>query len=147
MMTDSINWVVSNAGKGSYANVDAKKIMVAGFSCGGVEAYQQIWDSRVATVGIFSSGLLDNQTAATQYRKPILYALGGSGDIAYQNVSGIIPMQDIEDDHLNVLILSDRERETSRTSHKVPLRGRVTSMSVMEALCSTQMVESLARLA
>jgi hypothetical protein len=87
MMTDSINWAVSNAGKGKYAQVDASKIMAAGFSCGGVEAYAQIWDKRVATVGIFSSGLLDNQTAAQHFDKPILFCLGGTGDIAYQNVS------------------------------------------------------------
>jgi predicted esterase len=86
MMTDSINWAVQNAGQGAYANVDASKIMAAGFSCGGVEAYAQIWDSRVATIGIFSSGLLENQTAATHFDKPILYALGGTGDIAYANV-------------------------------------------------------------
>ncbi|KAI3325643.1 hypothetical protein HD806DRAFT_552903 [Xylariaceae sp. AK1471] len=85
MMTDSINWAVSNAGKGQYANVDATKIMAAGFSCGGIEAYAQIWDPRVATIGIFSSGLLDNQTAAQHFDKPILFCLGGTGDIAYQN--------------------------------------------------------------
>ncbi|KAI8623537.1 hypothetical protein F5Y19DRAFT_458197 [Xylariaceae sp. FL1651] len=85
MMTDSIDWAVANAGKGRYAHVDATKIMAAGFSCGGIEAYDQIWDHRVATIGIFSSGLLTNQTAAQYYTKPILYCLGGSSDIAYQN--------------------------------------------------------------
>lgn len=88
MMKDSIDWVVANAGKaGRYANVDASKIMAAGYSCGGVEAYDQIWDSRVDTIGIYSSGLLSNTTAARYYNKPIFYALGGTGDIAYQNVS------------------------------------------------------------
>jgi hypothetical protein len=38
MMTQSIDWVVKNAGTGAYKNVDATKIMAAGFSCGGVEA-------------------------------------------------------------------------------------------------------------
>ncbi|KAK8123181.1 alpha/beta-Hydrolase [Apiospora sp. TS-2023a] len=85
MMTDSIDWAVANAGKGAYANVDATKIMAAGFSCGGVEAYAQIWDSRVSTIGVISSGLLDNQTAATHFDKPILYVLGGQSDIAYAN--------------------------------------------------------------
>lgn len=87
IMKQSIDWATSNAGKGNYANVDASKIMAAGFSCGGVEAYAQIYDSRVDTIGIFSSGLLENQTAAKTFTKPILYALGGTGDIAYQNVS------------------------------------------------------------
>ncbi|KAH7094510.1 Alpha/Beta hydrolase protein [Paraphoma chrysanthemicola] len=84
-MTDSIDWVVSNAGKGAYTNVDSKKIMVAGFSCGGIEAYAQSWDSRVASVGIFSSGLLTNYSAAGTFTKPILYVLGGTSDIAYAN--------------------------------------------------------------
>jgi hypothetical protein len=85
LMKQSIDWVTSHAGQGAYANVDASKIMTAGFSCGGVEAYDQIWDARVKTVGIFSSGLLSNQSAAQHFNKPILYCLGGSGDIAYQN--------------------------------------------------------------
>jgi len=88
LMTASIDWVAKNAGTAGtpYANVDATMIMAAGFSCGGIEAYAQIWDSRVKTIGIFSSGLLNNQTAAKSFTKPILYVLGGSSDIAYQNV-------------------------------------------------------------
>ncbi|KAF2035632.1 hypothetical protein EK21DRAFT_96822 [Setomelanomma holmii] len=41
--------------------------------------------NRVAPVGIFSSGLLTNYTAASTFAKPILYVLGESGDIAYAN--------------------------------------------------------------
>jgi hypothetical protein len=88
-MRAAIDWVTQNAGKGSYANVDASKIMAAGFSCGGVEAIDNIWDSRVDTIGVISSGLLSNQTAAKDWRKPVLFVLGGSGDIAYQNVSSL----------------------------------------------------------
>jgi len=86
-MRQAIDWVTQNAGKGNYANVDASKIMAAGFSCGGVEAIDNIWDSRVDTIGIISSGLLTNYTAASNWRKPVLFVLGGSGDIAYGNVS------------------------------------------------------------
>ncbi|KAI4629663.1 uncharacterized protein J4E87_002849 [Alternaria ethzedia] len=84
-MRQAIDWVTQNAGKGNYANVDASKIMAAGFSCGGVEAIDNIWDSRVDTIGIVSSGLLTNYTAANNWRKPVLFVLGGSGDIAYGN--------------------------------------------------------------
>lgn len=93
MMKQSIDWVTQNAGKGAYAKVDATKIMASGFSCGGVEALDQIWDSRVKTIGVVSSGLLQNQTAARSYNKPIIYILGGSGDIAYANVSYPISCQ------------------------------------------------------
>lgn len=86
-MKDAIDWISVQAGKGSYANVDASRIVAAGFSCGGVEAYDQIWDSRVSAIGIWSSGLLTNQTAAAQFKKPIFFFLGGSSDIAYANVS------------------------------------------------------------
>ncbi|KAK1752210.1 alpha/beta-hydrolase [Echria macrotheca] len=85
MMTQSIDFAVKVAGTGKYANVDATKIMAAGFSCGGVEAMAQSWDARVKTIGIFSSGLLTNYTAASTFTKPILYCIGGSGDVAYNN--------------------------------------------------------------
>jgi len=84
-MRAAIDWVTQKAGNGDYANVDASRIMAAGFSCGGVEAIDNIWDSRVDTIGIISSGLLQNQTAATNWRKPVLFVLGGNSDIAFQN--------------------------------------------------------------
>lgn len=95
-MKQAIDWVTQNAGKGAYANVDASKIMAAGFSCGGTEAMDNIWDSRVDTIGIVSSGLLGNYTAASAWRKPVLFVMGGPGDIAYQNVSStrwILPVR------------------------------------------------------
>ena len=86
-MKQAIDWVSQNAGKGAYANVDASKIMAAGFSCGGTEAMDNIADSRVKTIGIVSSGLLGNFGAASTWKKPVLFVMGGPGDIAYQNVS------------------------------------------------------------
>jgi dienelactone hydrolase len=86
-MAQAIDWITRTAGTGAYTNVDATKIMAAGFSCGGVEAMDNIWHSQVDTVGVISSGLLENQTAAKSWKKPVLFVLGGSGDIAYQNVS------------------------------------------------------------
>lgn len=86
-MTESIDFAVKVAGTGRYANVDATKIFASGFSCGGVEAMAQSWDKRVSTIGVISSGLLTNYTAASTFTKPVLYAIGGSGDVAYNNVS------------------------------------------------------------
>lgn len=86
-MTQSIDFITKNAGTAgsSFANVDASRIVAAGWSCGGIEAYAQIWDSRVQGVGIWNSGLLTNYTAAQSFRKPVFFFLGGSTDIAYQN--------------------------------------------------------------
>jgi hypothetical protein len=88
-MKAAIDWVTKIAGTGAYANVDATRIMAAGFSCGGVEAIDNIGDSRVDTIGVISSGLLQNTDAAKSWRKPVLFVLGGNGDIAFANVSCI----------------------------------------------------------
>lgn len=85
-MTAGTDWIKSKAGTGTYANVDASRIIAAGWSCGGVEAYANYWDSRVESVGIWSSGLLTNYTMAGLLKKPMFYFLGGSSDIAYANV-------------------------------------------------------------
>ena len=85
-MNQAIEWVVKNAGRGVYANVDATQIMAAGFSCGGLEAIDVIWNKNVDTIGVISSGLLSNYTAAQAWRKPVLFVLGGSNDTAYPNV-------------------------------------------------------------
>ncbi|EOA81302.1 uncharacterized protein SETTUDRAFT_98884 [Exserohilum turcica Et28A] len=84
-MKAAIDWVSKVAGTGDYKNVDASKIMAAGFSCGGVEALDNINDARVDTIGVISSGLLSNTDAAKSWKKPILFVMGGTGDIAYNN--------------------------------------------------------------
>ncbi|KAF2864697.1 Alpha/Beta hydrolase protein [Massariosphaeria phaeospora] len=84
-MTAGIDWIKQKAGTGAYANVDASRIVASGWSCGGIEAYAQIYDSRVSSIGIWSSGLLNNQTAAKTFGKPVFFFMGGSSDIAYAN--------------------------------------------------------------
>ncbi len=90
MHTASMDWVVSeNSRQGSkyYGKIDTSKIAVAGFSCGGLEAYAVDNDPRVTTVAIFSSGLL-NDADDYQLRRltvPIAYFIGGPSDIAYGN--------------------------------------------------------------
>jgi dienelactone hydrolase len=88
-MKDSISWAVSNGGKGKYTAVDSSRIAAAGWSCGGLEAYDMSQDSRVSHLGIFSSGQQSDQASrnvAPNIKKPIFFFLGGSSDIAYQNV-------------------------------------------------------------
>ncbi|MEV5447870.1 hypothetical protein AB0N23_35990, partial [Streptomyces sp. NPDC052644] len=63
MLTQSIDWAVAeNSRQGSkyYNRIDTGKVAVAGFSCGGLEAYAVSNDPRVTTTGIFSSGLLND---------------------------------------------------------------------------------------
>lgn len=90
MLTASIDWAVAeNARSGSsfYNRLDTSEIGVAGFSCGGLEAYEVSSDPRVTTTGIFSSGLLDdgNDYQLRALDHPIAYIIGGPSDIAYPN--------------------------------------------------------------
>ena len=90
MLTQSIDWAVaenSRAGSKYYGKLDTTRIAVAGFSCGGLEAYAVSNDSRVTTTGIFSSGLLNDgdDYQLRRLTKPIAYFIGGPSDIAYPN--------------------------------------------------------------
>jgi dienelactone hydrolase len=89
-MKDSIDFITKAAGTGNYANVDASKIAAAGMSCGGLEAYANAQDPRVKALGIFNSGEkspAETQNVVPPIKKPIFYFLGGTPDIAYENVS------------------------------------------------------------
>ncbi|WP_281934957.1 cellulose binding domain-containing protein [Micromonospora sp. AKA38] len=90
LLTQSIDWAVaenSRSGSKYYNRLDTSKIAVAGFSCGGLEAYAVSADPRVTTTGIFSSGLLNDADDYQLRRltKPIAYFVGGPSDIAYPN--------------------------------------------------------------
>lgn len=90
LLTQAMNWAVAeNSRQGSwyYGRIDTTKIAVAGFSCGGLEAYEVSNDPRITTTMIFSSGLLDdnNDYQLRRLTKPIAYIIGGPSDIAYPN--------------------------------------------------------------
>jgi cellulase/cellobiase CelA1 len=90
MLTQSIDWASaenSRSGSKYFGRVDTSRVAVAGFSCGGLEAYAVSADPRVTTTMIFSSGLLNDADDYQLRRltKPIAYFIGGPGDIAYPN--------------------------------------------------------------
>ncbi|GIF06989.1 hypothetical protein Asi03nite_45270 [Actinoplanes siamensis] len=90
MLTQSIDWAVAeNSRQGSkyFGRLDTTKIAVAGWSCGGLEAYAVSADTRVTTTAIFSSGLLNDgdDYQLRRLTKPIAYFIGGPSDIAYPN--------------------------------------------------------------
>ncbi|KAL4733649.1 hypothetical protein BDV11DRAFT_210046 [Aspergillus similis] len=88
-LTEAIDWVYANAGKGDWKHVDRTRIGVWGQSCGGLEAYTAgAHDDRVSHLGIFNSGLLSANESiefAGGITKPVFYILGGPGDVAYVN--------------------------------------------------------------
>jgi predicted dienelactone hydrolase len=100
LLTDAINWAIAqNADKSSlfHHKLDTNKIVVAGMSCGGLQALEVAPDPRVSTVIICNSGLFTNPSAArpgmpgigkdqlAKLHTPVLYILGGEKDIAYKN--------------------------------------------------------------
>ncbi|MFB9237992.1 cellulose binding domain-containing protein [Plantactinospora siamensis] len=90
LLTQSMDWAAAeNNRQGSwyYGRIDTTKIAVAGWSCGGLEAYEVSNDPRITTTMIFSSGLLDdnNDYQLKRLTKPIAYIMGGPSDIAYAN--------------------------------------------------------------
>ncbi|GIE76320.1 hypothetical protein Aph02nite_22700 [Actinoplanes philippinensis] len=90
MLTQSIDWAFaenSRSGSKYFGRIDTSRVAVAGFSCGGLEAYAVSADPRVTTTMIFSSGLLNDADDYQLRRltKPIAYFIGGPSDIAYPN--------------------------------------------------------------
>ena len=74
-----------------YPFLESGRIAVAGQSCGGVEAYAVVNDTRIGALGVFNSGLMteaeSKRVVPTIKGKPVFYFLGGSTGIAYANVS------------------------------------------------------------
>jgi hypothetical protein len=100
LLTDAINWAIAqNADASSqfHQKIDTNKIVVAGMSCGGLQALEVATDPRVSTVIICNSGLFTNPATArpgmpnvgkdqlAKLHTPVLYILGGEKDIAYKN--------------------------------------------------------------
>ncbi|UZK67022.1 hypothetical protein [Sphingomonas sp. M1-B02] len=94
-----ISWALAENGrKGSryYQRIDPKMVAVAGHSCGGLQALQVAGDPRVGAVivhnsGVFTdgsnpiAGLTVDKSLLKTLHTPVLYVLGGPGDVAYPN--------------------------------------------------------------
>lgn len=97
---ESIDWVFAqNADKNGayYQKVDTAHILAAGMSCGGLQTLANSADPRLSGIMICNSGLfIDPSTAMPgmemptkdildNIKVPIIYILGGTEDIAYEN--------------------------------------------------------------
>ena len=95
-----LDWILAEnerAGGPFYGRVDPAKVAVAGHSCGGLQAISVAADPRIATSIVHNSGVLDPEAfnpitgfsvAKEELRNmhsPVLYILGGKGDVAYPN--------------------------------------------------------------
>lgn len=85
----AIDWLAREAadsGSRFYQKVDTSRVAAMGMSCGGLMAYNVSADPRIATVGIWNSGLLqpDDKIYAGLH-SPVIIVTGGESDIAYAN--------------------------------------------------------------
>lgn len=69
-----------------YQKVDTTHVAAMGMSCGGLMAYGASADPRVATVGIWNSGLIQpDEKIFAGLHSPVIIVNGGESDIAYAN--------------------------------------------------------------
>ncbi|MCL6249698.1 hypothetical protein M3P36_01360 [Altererythrobacter sp. KTW20L] len=79
-----------------HGRVDARRAAVAGHSCGGLQAIEVAADPRIDTVLIHNSGIYNDQNSPIRgysvskdmlrnFHQPVIYILGGPGDVAYPN--------------------------------------------------------------
>lgn len=89
----ALEWVIAqNADKNSpyYGKLDIDNIAAAGMSCGGLEALHMSNDARVKTIMVMNSGYIgtggaDKESLNSMKTKSVIWILGGSTDIAYEN--------------------------------------------------------------
>lgn len=99
---ESIDWAYKqNADPESpyYGKIDVRNLCVAGMSCGGLQTLFNCADPRIKALMICNSGLFNSQNAGqavggmpmppkeklNDIHTPIIYILGGTEDIAYEN--------------------------------------------------------------
>jgi len=69
-----------------YQKVDATRVAAVGMSCGGLMSYGASADPRIATVGIWNSGLFEkDQKIIGGIHSSVIIVTGGESDIAYAN--------------------------------------------------------------
>jgi hypothetical protein len=82
-----IDWAIAENDKpcsAYYQSLATTKISANGFSCGGLMSQAMVLDPRVVTWGVNSSGMKGaDQSYYNLVKTPVLFVLGGSGDVAY----------------------------------------------------------------
>jgi dienelactone hydrolase len=98
-VTRGLDWALAeNARSGSplKGRIDPAKVAVAGHSCGGLQALQVAEDPRIRAVIVHNSGIFAdgsnpipginvNKALLGRLHTPVLYVLGGEGDVAWPN--------------------------------------------------------------
>jgi hypothetical protein len=85
----AIDWIAkegSDPASRFYQKVEAGRVAAMGMSCGGLMSYGASADPRVATVGIWNSGLIQpDEKIFAGLHSPVIIVTGSEKDIAYAN--------------------------------------------------------------
>ena len=100
-LSDAVDWALAEnrrAGSPYFGRIDPAQIAYSGWSCGGLQALQVAKDTRVKTLVIHNSGVLNSGPGAIAIpgmnvgkdvlqtlHTPVIYIQGGPTDIAYEN--------------------------------------------------------------
>jgi hypothetical protein len=88
-LVQAIDWIAKEGtDKASrfYQKVETGRVAAMGMSCGGLMSYGASADPRVATVGIWNSGLIQpDEKIFAGLHSPVIIVTGGETDIAYAN--------------------------------------------------------------
>jgi hypothetical protein len=88
-LLQAIDWIAKEAADKSsrfYQRVDTDRVAAMGMSCGGLMSYGVSADPRVATVGIWNSGLIQpDDKIFSGLHSSVIIVTGGESDIAYAN--------------------------------------------------------------
>jgi len=85
----AIDWLARESADSAsrfYQKVDTTRVAAMGMSCGGLMSYNVSADPRIATVGIWNSGLLQpDEKIFSGLHSSVIIITGGESDIAYAN--------------------------------------------------------------
>ncbi len=94
MIQKALDWVCQQAddpASSYYKRINPEKIAAAGHSCGGAQVLANAADPRLKTYVILNAGMGEMEMAGAsskslkQLHAPVLYIVGGTGDVAWQN--------------------------------------------------------------
>ena len=85
----AVDWMTKEGNDRSsrfYQKVETGRVAAMGMSCGGLMSYGASADPRIATVGIWNSGLIQpDEKIFAGLHSPVIIVTGGDSDIAYAN--------------------------------------------------------------
>jgi hypothetical protein len=88
-LIQALDWIAkegSDPASRFYQKVETNRVAAMGMSCGGLMSYGASADPRIATVGIWNSGLIQpDEKIFAGLHSPVIIVTGGEKDIAYAN--------------------------------------------------------------